>query len=179
MDDMLIWSQRSKLVSSWMIKVLFYSFTKCVQQWALLKCAQEHDYRNLGNLLLSVGKNKKTDHYLLLSLMYVMVPVLWRLYRRKSIFILFLDSRALTHIIRPSKRKRGMIFREQLLRDDVQQTESRHRFLGVPNRLDWYTRKKVIILVNPTKKEVCSHYKRRCPVQVNNVFTYTNNYLIC
>ena len=39
--------------------------------------------------------------------------------------------------------------------------------------------KKVIILVNPTMKEVCSHYKRRCPVQVNNVFTYTNNYLIC
>ena len=52
------------------------------------------------------------------------------------------------------------------------------QIFGVP-RLDWYTRKKVIILVNPKVKEGCSHYNRRCPVQVNNVFTYKNNYLIC
>ena len=65
-------------------------------------------------------------------------------------------------------------------KQDCSRDESRDtQIFGVPNRLDWYTRKKVIILVNLTKKEVCSHYKRRCPVQVNNVFTYTNNYLIC
>ena len=66
-------------------------------------------------------------------------------------------------------------------KQDCSRDESRDtQIFGVPNCLDWYTRKKkVIILVNLTKKVVCSHYKRRCPVQVNNVFTYTNNYLIC
>ena len=68
-----------------------------------------------------------------------------------------------------------MTFSKQLcIRDESRDTQ----IFGAPKRLDWYTRKKVIILVNLIKKEVCSNYKR-CPVQVNNVFTYTNNYLSC
>ena len=65
-------------------------------------------------------------------------------------------------------------------KQDCSRDESRDtQIFGVPNRLDWYTRKKVIILVNLTKKEVWSHYKSRCPLPMNNVFIYMNNYLIC
>ena len=70
-------------------------------------------------------------------------------------------------------------FPKQIILFVVEIRVEAHRFLVYPTALIGTQEKKVIILVSLTKKEVCSHYKKRCPVQVNNVFTYTNNYLSC
>ena len=50
-------------------------------------------------------------------------------------------------------------------KQDCSRDESRDtQIFGVPNRLNWYTRKKVIILVNPKKEGVFTLQKEvSCP----------------